>query len=504
MLETFEKHPFANRIFNSKTDTHGETIEEVWEEYYTCLNNNNDADIIFPLHQSLLARNIYPQNYIKQEFDWIRSAFPNNEREKYINVDREGRFIPILEQDRKAILKALNGWDEKMYVVGAIDYLGLANALIQHIDKIKPQYRSILVDEVQDFGTLELKIIRKLCLENDNDLFICGDIAQQVYTKHHKIKQAGINILPTNFKKILKNYRNSREILEASYAVFVNNVSEDTLKSEEFEILNPEFANFSTPKPFLRRGSSLDSEFSSALEYLKDILDDKEKGCISICGCSIFDISKLGVKLGVPVLDGEMDLSIGNIFLSDLEQTKGFEFDRMVIVNCSKSVIPNSNLPKEEWYREISKLYVAMTRAKKELILSYSDQVADIFSAVEIYFTTDVWVDHLTPLIEINLPISFKLNSYNKTILQKTGKDFLYTKQAIGISRELQIKLLETVSGKLVMEKGGKKIKWRNLQELFQEVQDNLRDIPKLNRIFGPVVFKELESLVNTLKNQIL
>jgi hypothetical protein len=501
MLEKFEDNPLANRIFSSKTDIHNETIEDIWEEYYTCQNNNLDAEILFPTHQNLLARSIFPQNYLKQEFDWIRSAFAQSNRDEYIKVEREGRYIPIQEQERHNILKALKGWDEKMSDVGAIDYLGLANALVPHIDKIQPKYRSILVDEVQDFGTLELKIIRKLCSENENDLFICGDIAQQVYTKHHKIRQAGFNILPANYTKILKNYRNSREILEASYAVFKNNISEESLKSDDFEILNPEYANFSSPKPFLRKGDSLNSEFNSALEYLKGILEDKEKGCISICGGSMFDISKLGLEIGVPVLDGEMDLSTGKIFLSDLEQTKGFEFDRMIIINCSKSVIPNSALPKEEWYREMSKLYVAMTRAKKELILSFSNQIADIFSQVEPYFTADSWSDHLVPKHNLELPISFNINADTK-FSTKSGKDFLYSKQATGISRELQIKLIETVAGKSVIEKGNKKIGWRNMNELFQDVQSSHRDVPTLNRVFGPVVFKELEMKVNSLEKK--
>ncbi len=72
--------------------------------------------------------------------------------------------------------------------IGVIDYLGLANELFKYSEKLTPRYRCILIDEVQDFGTLELKIIRKLVKEGENDLFITGDIAQQVYSKHHKIR----------------------------------------------------------------------------------------------------------------------------------------------------------------------------------------------------------------------------------------------------------------------------------------------------------------------------
>src|ERR1019366_653596 len=135
----------------------------------------------------------------------------------YLKAEREGRSIGFEESYRKLILDGLNYWEQKMKDVGVIDYLGLANLLARYSNLIVPKYRCILVDEVQDFGTLELKLVRKLVKENENDLFLTGDIAQQVYNKHHRLRHAGINILPGGWLKILKNYRNSREILEAAY-----------------------------------------------------------------------------------------------------------------------------------------------------------------------------------------------------------------------------------------------------------------------------------------------
>ena len=40
-----------------------------------------------------------------------------------------------------------------------------------------------MVDEAQDFGTAELTIIRKLTQPKENDIFLCGDAAQQVNPK---------------------------------------------------------------------------------------------------------------------------------------------------------------------------------------------------------------------------------------------------------------------------------------------------------------------------------
>lgn len=495
------KDDMEKKIYDEFVDKHLDSVEFSWEEFYRCENNNDDANVLFNLHKSLLSRGINSQSYIKQEFDWIRSAFSSSDRNKYLEVEREGRYIPLGKENREDILKGLKCWEEHMKFIGVTDYLGLSQSILKHIDKIRPQYRSILVDEMQDFGTIELLVIRKLCNENENDIFLTGDIAQVVQAKHQKITQAGIKIAGQNYLKITKNYRNSREILAAAYEVFNNNTEHSNFSSE-FEILNPEYANFSSPKPFLRKASSITNGFNSSYEYLKDILEinKNEKGCIAICGYSYYEILKIGQELNIPVLDGKMDLSESSIFLSDLENTKGFEFDRMIIINCNEGVVPNPDQPKEEWFRDISRLYVAMTRAKRELIISYNTAVSKIFNKSIEYFTTDNWTDH----ISINnsefyeIPLAQKFENISKSNFQYTGKQFLYSYKAIGLSLEAQQKLIDIVNGTNTTDHKKRVLAFKDMSVLKSHLDARIRDIPQLTRIFGPVVFREIE---DKLKN---
>ncbi|MFC3354968.1 UvrD-helicase domain-containing protein [Sphingobacterium zeae] len=500
MLAKFKSNDsLFQKTYNLKTYKTNESVDDIWQEFYRCEVNNNDAEILFPIHQNLLTRSIYPQDYVRQEFDWIRSALHSTSRGEYLKIEREGRYIPLQEEDRKIILEGLSMWEKKMTDIGAIDHLGFTNELVNYLDKIKPAYRSILVDEIQDFGTLELTIIRRLVNELPNDLFICGDTAQQVYNKHHKIRSAGINILPEGFVKILKNYRNSREILEAAYNLFKNNVNIEQLKNEDVEILNPEYANFSSPKPFLRKGLSVHHEINSAIQYLKMIMEQnsQEKACIALCGYTIFEISEMFKDSDLVVLDGERSLSESNIFISDLEQTKGFEFDRMIIINCSKNLFPNPNLPEEEGYRDISKLYVAMTRAKRDLIISYSREFSNIFSNND-DFTIDTWQDHITATHDIyNISLQKHTVPTKLDLAQLTGKKFLYHQKAVGTSKELQNKLRELVNGKNITDDKGRKIGWKNMALLSSDINSRTKDIPSLSRNFGPSVFREIELLLS-------
>jgi len=498
LIEEFDRRPLTRRVLQSKTDIHGETIDEIFTEYYTCETNNDDAEVLLPVHRTLLGRSIFPQDYLRQEFDWIRSFLPvGDERIEYLDVLREGRYIPILPQFRASILRGLQGWEEKMEAVGAIDYLGITNRLFSHVKEIQPRYRCILVDEVQDFGTMELKIIRHLVPEGENDLFLTGDIAQQVYTKHHKHSMAGITIPANGYYQILKNYRNSREILEAAYSVFNTNTDPIQYQSDDFEVLNPEYGNFSSPKPFLRKAIDLTDEFSSAFSYLTEILDEKELGCIVLSGYSIFEVQNLANGYGLLTLDGQTTIGSSKIYLSDLDQTKGFEFDRVVIINANQSSFPNPSLPREEWFREISKLYVAMTRAKKELIVSYSDKLSEVFSTSRDSFSEDFWSDHpIENKIEWTLaPPAGMVNTKTESYYSDSGKKFLYRKAAVGLSPQAQDKLISTVTGS-IGKSGKKQTQWRTMGELKSDLQ-KMADRPHYTSLFGT---KVLEEIIGVLK----
>ena len=105
-----------------------------------------------------------------------------------------------------------------MDAVGVIDDMGIVAALYRHLPAIKPEYRAILVDEAQDLGTLELSIIRSLVGEGENDIFMCGDAAQTIYTKSIDFKVANIDTTGRSLK-LNQNYRNSRQILSAANQV---------------------------------------------------------------------------------------------------------------------------------------------------------------------------------------------------------------------------------------------------------------------------------------------
>lgn len=461
--KTVKTNPFAE----------SEHIDEIWKEYFECKNNNHKAKVLAPLQKTLINRGIYPAEYIRQEFDYIRSALGPFERLTYLSMDREGRSVALEERYRQNAIAGLSFWEDKMTSVGAIDYLGLATALYKHIDKLTPIFRSVLIDEMQDFGCVELKIIRAITKIGQNDIFMCGDFAQSVLTKYHKISESGIDIAGRSHS-IRKNYRNSREILGAAFELFEKN-KQLFSTATNVEILNPEYANFSSSPPLLLQANNFLNELAFSLGYLQALIAENNgsnrKYCLAVCGYNQPQVESLGLQLGLPVLTGDTDVIAGQIFISDLEQTKGFEFDSVIVLNCSATVIPHPALPAEESYRELCKLYVAMTRAKTELIVSYVDFPSRFLTDALHKFTSSNWEIYATAA---DLRHDFYLSEQYSSVaaiheMGKTADEILFLPHAVGMSTAAQEKLVQLITGTNRF-KNKRQVEWKNFDNLMHDV----------------------------------
>lgn len=367
-------------------------------------------------------------------------------------MERAGRSFPLQKPFRKLLLDGLAAWEQKMRSVGVIDSLGLVAALQPWLDQIKPAYRAILVDESQDFGTSELEIIRRLVEPAENDLFICGDAAQQVSSKYQRLGEAGISIPGARSRKILKNYRNSQEILKAAHAVLYRHIGELNFGNEAFEVLDPEYADFHGPAPLLLSAEDFEQEIAHAISFLEEETQANHqwKTCIALAGCSLYEVQAFAQKLNMPVLDGSRSIDEHSIYFSDLPQTKGFEFDVVVVVNVTDGVLPNPRVPEMEQAKDLAQLYVAMTRAKTQLVVSYHGKSSSLVAGLDDIFLTEDWSTYNSADVPtFGTPPSLADLNDDSVIpanpAQMNGHEFLYTDDAIGLSPRLIEALREKV-----------------------------------------------------------
>ena len=95
----------------------------------------------------------------------------------------------------------------------------------------------------------------------------------------------------------------------------------------------------------------------------------------------------------------QSDLFKGSIPVITVHQAKGLEFDTVYVVGCNEGVFPSYRSVKENNLSEELRLfYVAMTRAKRKLYLSYHlekkksvfiDYIAENYKIVKRYSEVD-------------------------------------------------------------------------------------------------------------------
>ena len=212
---------WPKRIVWDLDPVNGARVEEEWDEFY--MSRNPDMrDCMDPIVQYLESRRVDALRYLEEEFSLIRSAFPVPNRPAYlapIPPDwRAGRTIPFSrEKQRPDLLRLLLFWEQWLLAGGMIDALGLTQALMPLYSEMQNlpdvlKFRCLLVDEFQDFSSLDFQLLRRIVpLDKPDAFFIAGDPVQRILVKRFRYGDAVIDDGSATHKSIHKNYRNSKQ-----------------------------------------------------------------------------------------------------------------------------------------------------------------------------------------------------------------------------------------------------------------------------------------------------
>jgi superfamily I DNA/RNA helicase len=383
----------SESIINETCERSGETLEDTWNEFWNDeIEKSNFHSRTKRILLQDLESNFNVESYIRDEFDLIRSAFPLKYRDNknelgYFEYKRRGREVGFSLGVREHILELLAKYEEYMLAGGMMDPLGLGQAvypILPDLDKLpdRLQRRCLLVDEFQDFSTLELQFLKRVTNQNDDGLFLAGDLVQKVLVKDFDLPKAYLGKGDVKKQDIRKNYRNSRQILEAANELAQKH-SKDVAKSDsEFEILDPEFAVRQTAMPIAVRCSNpVQEAWSQASIWLEGDEVDPCSVCLVSANLKIHPLREIQNAcpnhLEAKMLDGDYMQRKDSVSVSTLSDVKGFEFGMIIIVGASEDSIPDLTYPKAEQWREALRLYVAMTRGRDQVIFTYREKPSE-------------------------------------------------------------------------------------------------------------------------------
>jgi superfamily I DNA/RNA helicase len=188
---------------------------------------------------------------------------------------------------------------------------------------------------------------------------------------------AGIQITGRSYL-LKKNYRNTQEILGAAYALVANYEFADSDEAEVVRPIEPDYASRHGPRPVLVKCRNTDEEAIYVVATISSLCAmSLTPGQICVIGCNQTVRDSIAHLLGetqLPFISLREDVRADseNIKISTIESSKGHEFHTVFIAGLVDGVIPPKGTDDAEVSREASRLYVAMTRARDDLHLSFS------------------------------------------------------------------------------------------------------------------------------------
>lgn len=263
---------------------------------------------------------------------------------------------------------------------------------LENNQMILPKYDAILIDEGQDFQPEWLKLVSYLLNPDTQSLLLVEDRAQVIYPrKRSYVQDTGLSFQGRS--KILSiNYRNTAQIVKfawdfyQSHSSLKHKIVEQTV--DGIEIIAPQ----STKRKGLESGIFKADNFAKEMQIVaKQIKVLHEERAIPFSEILILYRVKKTHKLNIIdtikhalqkqdlpyywITENEaskrnFDRDENTVKISTIDSSKGLDFQAVFVVNID-------NMPfvlEENKEREVSLLYIAMTRAKEYLCLSYTGE----------------------------------------------------------------------------------------------------------------------------------
>ncbi len=320
----------------------------------------------------------YNFHFFETEYEEVIQRYNIKTEDEYLSIDRLGRNRGIHPSKRKHIWKFFSELLSCKDKYDLIDYEDRAFIVEQAIDAglIKPMYSSVIIDESQDLTPVKIRIFHKLTKSDSNNLFLLSDKNQRIYKLDSWKKDVGINIVGRTYYLTL-NYRTTKQIRDYADNQFV-----ETKQNQEY--LKEYKSIYLGPQPIIKSFSNNKKQCDYIIEKINKYLSQDIEP-YEICVINMGYRKELkGIlehnNIEVSELEGEIYPKPGNgLSLSTLHGAKGLEFKIVFISNYEAIEDILKREYSDKWFnqqklKQIECLkYVACTRARDELIITYLD-----------------------------------------------------------------------------------------------------------------------------------
>jgi superfamily I DNA/RNA helicase len=345
-----------------------------------------DADDLAVLWASAAADAGLPfaPTFLVREWEQVILAQDLRTEQDYLTCSRAGQGMPLGKAQRRHVWRLAQVVESELSAKGRSTFLQLANEAARFLrDSGKPPYRHVIIDEAQDLHPAQWRLLRAAVPPGPDDMFIVGDVHQRIYDNHVSLAKVGINVRGRS-RKLTVNYRTTQEIL--ALAVPSLGKTPVTGLDDEADTLAGYRSPLHGQRPEVHAAASRDAELTALAEHVQDWIDDGiEPHAIGIAARSGWlakQASAALVAAGIPTVSLAAKSARDAVRVGTMHGMKGLEFQAVAVFGVAEGTVPSPSAVTpasedpvahaQDLQRERCLLFVACTRARDHLYVSYS------------------------------------------------------------------------------------------------------------------------------------
>lgn len=350
-------------------------------------------------HESMVGKlELFSRSDVVSEWDEVIQLQGIEKWEQYRDARRHGRGKGMNATNRELLWPIFEGTRKRLYDQGKMTWsdLCILGASLLQSGQISSPFDAVIVDEVQDLSVPEIRFLWQLAHHRPENFMVVGDAGQRIYPGGYSLRRLGVDVRGRS-KQLMTNYRTTREI--RLLADTIGHPQADDMDSGTEERNDTRDDRLGGPDPELRPFRTREEEHQALVHQVKKWIKKgsnykgADVGVFYRTKWLVADIAKSLSQSGVGVLrlGANTDLGRPGVRVGTMHRAKGLEFKAVWVAGVEAGRLPLSKAVDaaadqagrdDAINMERSLLYVAMTRARHHLTLSWSGRPSEFLSRV--------------------------------------------------------------------------------------------------------------------------
>lgn len=334
--------------------------------------------------------------FLSEEWRQVVLARRISTADAYLAAKRTGRGRALGAAQRAQVWRAIWEFEQTLAQQGAWTHETVRREATRLLEESSEKpFRHVIIDEAQDLSPDQWRLLRAATAKAPDDIFIAGDTHQRIYDNRVSLREVGINIAGRS-SRLNINYRTTAEILGWSLGL-LRGESIDDMEGGLDSIAGCKSYVHGQP-PALRGHRSADEEAKFIASSVKEWIDSGiAPSEIGIAVRSMWSASKIEGALKAAGI-GNVDLAKATddddaVRVGTMHRVKGLEFRCMCVAGVGAKQVPAANAVtpieddkqthQQDLEREKCLLFVACTRAREELLVTWHGEPSPFLTALE-------------------------------------------------------------------------------------------------------------------------